>query len=109
MEVYVDDETKLTLHGLQQHYVKLQDKEKNRKLFDLMDALEFNQVNPVTLASRRGPFITLQFLQFVSACVWLQVIIFVKSVQRCIALSQLLVEQNFPAICIHRGMPQEER
>ena len=44
MEVYVDDETKLTLHGLQQHYVKLQDREKNRKLFDLMDALEFNQV-----------------------------------------------------------------
>lgn len=38
-----------------------------------------------------------------------QVIIFVKSVQRCIALAQLLVEQNFPAICIHRGMPQEER
>lgn len=44
MEVYVDDETKLTLHGLQQHYVKLQDKEKNRKLFDLLDVLEFNQV-----------------------------------------------------------------
>lgn len=32
-----------------------------------------------------------------------------KSVQRCIALAQLLVEQNFPAIAIHRGMPQEER
>ena len=45
MEVYVDDETKLTLHGLQQHYVKLQDREKNRKLFDLLDALEFNQVS----------------------------------------------------------------
>lgn len=44
MEVYVDDETKLTLHGLQQHYVKLQDREKNRKLFDLLDVLEFNQV-----------------------------------------------------------------
>ena len=44
MEVYVDDEAKLTLHGLQQHYVKLQDREKNRKLFDLLDALEFNQV-----------------------------------------------------------------
>ncbi|MBV96432.1 Spliceosome RNA helicase Ddx39b, partial [Eschrichtius robustus] len=28
---------------------------------------------------------------------------------RCIALAQLLVEQNFPAIAIHRGMPQEER
>jgi superfamily II DNA/RNA helicase len=25
------------------------------------------------------------------------------------ALAQLLVEQNFPAIAIHRGMPQEER
>lgn len=45
LEVYVDDETKLTLHGLQQHYVKLLDKEKNRKLFDLLDVLEFNQVD----------------------------------------------------------------
>ncbi|CAH1272557.1 spliceosome RNA helicase DDX39B [Branchiostoma lanceolatum] len=80
MEVYVDDETKLTLHGLQQHYVKLKDNEKNRKLFDLLDVLEFNQV-----------------------------VIFVKSVQRCIALAQLLVEQNFPAIAIHRAMGQEER
>ncbi len=32
-----------------------------------------------------------------------------KSVQRCIALAQLLVEQNFPAIAIHRAMPQDER
>jgi len=80
MEVYIDDEAKLTLHGLQQHYVKLKDSEKNRKLFELLDVLEFNQV-----------------------------VIFVKSVQRCIALSQLLVEQNFPTIAIHRGMSQEER
>ena len=80
MEVYVDDETKLTLHGLRQHYCKLNDNEKNRKLFELLDALEFNQV-----------------------------VIFVKAVQRCVALSQLLVEQNFPAIAIHRAMTQEER
>uniref|UniRef100_A0A8C8YUN5 RNA helicase n=1 Tax=Prolemur simus TaxID=1328070 RepID=A0A8C8YUN5_PROSS len=80
MEVFVDDETKLTLHGLQQYYVKLKDSEKNRKLFDLLDVLEFNQV-----------------------------VIFVKSVQRCMALAQLLMEQNFPAIAIHRGMAQEER
>ncbi|XP_028841600.1 ATP-dependent RNA helicase DDX39A-like isoform X1 [Denticeps clupeoides] len=80
MEVFVDDETKLTLHGLQQYYCKLKDSEKNRKLFDLLDVLEFNQV-----------------------------VIFVKSVQRCMALSQLLVEQNFPAIAIHRNMTQEER
>lgn len=80
MEVYVDDEAKLTLHGLQQHYVKLKENEKNKKLFELLDILEFNQV-----------------------------VIFVKSVQRCMALSQLLTEQNFPAVAIHRGMTQEER
>jgi len=80
MEVYIDDEAKLTLHGLRQHYVKLKDSEKNRKLFELLDVLEFNQV-----------------------------VIFVKSVQRCVALAQLLIEQNFPAIAIHRGMSQEER
>ena len=43
-QVYIDDEAKLTLHGLQQHYVKLKDSEKNRKLFELLDVLEFNQV-----------------------------------------------------------------
>lgn len=45
----MDDETKLTLHGLQQYYCKLKDSEKNRKLFDLLDVLEFNQVR------RRAP------------------------------------------------------
>ncbi|CAF4941035.1 unnamed protein product [Pieris macdunnoughi] len=44
MEVYVDDKAKLTLHGLQQHYVKLKENEKNKKLFELLDVLEFNQV-----------------------------------------------------------------
>lgn len=43
MEIYVDDDEKLTLTGLKQHYVKLEDKEKNRKLVDLLDSLEFNQ------------------------------------------------------------------
>lgn len=40
----MDDEAKLTLHGLQQHYVKLKENEKNKKLFELLDVLEFNQV-----------------------------------------------------------------
>lgn len=70
----------MTLHGLRQHYVKVKENEKNRKLFELLDELQFNQV-----------------------------IIFVKSVQRCIALAQLLVDQNFPAIAMHRAMSQEER
>ncbi|XP_074042753.1 ATP-dependent RNA helicase WM6-like [Leptinotarsa decemlineata] len=80
LEVYVDDEAKLSLHGLQQHYVKLKENEKNRKLFELLDVLEFNQV-----------------------------VIFVKSAKRCVALEQLLTEENFPAIGIHRGMSQKER
>lgn len=57
----MDDETKLTLHGLQQHYVKLQESEKNRKLFDLLDLLEFNQVS-ITC-------ILLTVLEFLSAFV----------------------------------------
>lgn len=80
LEIYIDDEKKLTLHGLQQHYVKLTEAEKNRKLTDLLDALEFNQV-----------------------------VIFVRSVPRARELDKLLVECNFPSICIHSGMKQEER
>lgn len=44
LEIFVDDETKLTLHGLQQHYVKLEEVSKNKKLSELLDTLEFNQV-----------------------------------------------------------------
>merc|ERR1712124_235668 len=79
-EISVDQESKLTLHGLLQYYVKLTEKEKNRKLNDLLDALEFNQV-----------------------------VIFVKSVQRAVALDKLLTECNFPSIAIHSGLPQEDR
>ncbi|KAE9409347.1 ATP-dependent RNA helicase SUB2 [Gymnopus androsaceus JB14] len=80
LEIFVDDETKLTLHGLQQHYVKLEEKEKNRKLNELLDTLEFNQV-----------------------------VIFVKSVARAMELDKLLVSCNFPSISIHSGLQQEER
>ncbi|GAV66020.1 LOW QUALITY PROTEIN: DEAD domain-containing protein/Helicase_C domain-containing protein, partial [Cephalotus follicularis] len=80
MEIYVDNESKLTLHGLVQHYIKLIELEKNRKLNDLLDALDFNQV-----------------------------VIFVKSVSRAAELNKLLVECNFPSICMHSGMSQEER
>ena len=58
MEVYIDDEAKLTLHGLQQHYVKLKDSEKNRKLFELLDVLEFNQVS---MLSKHNDFVMLEF------------------------------------------------
>uniref|UniRef100_T1JEA2 RNA helicase n=1 Tax=Strigamia maritima TaxID=126957 RepID=T1JEA2_STRMM len=80
MEIYVDDDTKLTLHGLSQYYVKLKSDEKNRRLLELLEALEFNQV-----------------------------VIFVSTVQRCIALAKLLVDQNFPVIAIHGALDQVER
>ncbi|CAH7673455.1 hypothetical protein BY996DRAFT_4598393, partial [Phakopsora pachyrhizi] len=80
LEIYVDDEAKLTLHGLQQHFVKINEAAKNRKLNDLLDTLEFNQV-----------------------C------IFVKSVSRAVQLDQLLRDCNFPSIAIHLGLGQEEQ
>jgi len=78
-EIYVDD-SKLTLHGLQQYYVKLDEAEKNRKLNDLLDALEFNQV-----------------------------VIFVKSRQRASQLNILLRKCAFPSECVHGAMSQTER
>ena len=44
-----------------------------------------------------------------SSCGRLQVVIFVKSVARARELSKLLIDCNFPAICIHSAMGQEER
>ena len=44
VEVYVDDESKLTLHGLVQHYTMLSEDGKNKRLMDLLDQLDFNQV-----------------------------------------------------------------
>jgi ATP-dependent RNA helicase UAP56/SUB2 len=80
LEIFVDDESKLTLHGLAQYYIKLDEKEKNRKLNELLDELQFNQV-----------------------------IIFVKSTLRATELDKLLRECNFPSIAVHSGVSQEER
>jgi len=80
MEIYVDDDTKLHLHGLQQYYVRLSEAEKNRKLTDLLDQLDFNQV-----------------------------VIFVSKVSRAVELNRLLEDCNFPSICIHSALRQEER
>ena len=80
LELFVDGDKKLTLHGLQQYYLKLTEQEKNRKLNELLDTLEFNQV-----------------------------IIFVKSTLRATELDKLLRECNFPSIAVHSGVSQEER
>lgn len=80
MEIYVDNDAKLTLHGLRQYYIQLAPAEKNRKLNDLLDALEFNQV-----------------------------VIFVSKVVRANELDRLLRECNFPSVVVHGRIKQEER
>jgi len=81
MEIYVDDQAKLTLHGLLQHYVNLpEEKQKNRKLVDLLDNIDFNQV-----------------------------IIFVKSRDRAEALAKILNTGQFPTAYIHGRMEQSAR
>lgn len=80
VEIFIDDESKLSLHGLQQYYVKLAEAGKNRKLIDILDALDFNQV-----------------------------VIFVKSVRRCDELTKVLTANNFPAMAVHSGLGQVER
>jgi len=80
LEIYVAEGAKLTLHGLLQYYVELQESEKNRKLVELLDTLEFNQI-----------------------------VIFVKSVARASELNKLLADLAFPSICIHAGLKQAER
>jgi len=68
------------LDGLQQYYVNLEEKQKNRKLVNLLDALEFNQV-----------------------------VIFVSSTERAKALQKLLESEKFPSICTYGRMQLEER
>merc|ERR1712187_599186 len=81
LEIYVDDQAKLTLNCLIQHYVNLsEEKLKNRKLFDILDSIDFNQV-----------------------------IIFVKSRDRAEALAKILNAGQFPTAYIHGGMKQEHR
>jgi len=79
-EIFINDGAKLTLDGLQQYYLKLEEKEKTRKLVDLLDALEFNQV-----------------------------VIFVNQSTRAEMLNKLLNEENFPSIFSSGRMDQEQR
>ena len=55
VEFYIDCESKLPLHGLKQYYITITPAQKNRKLNDLLDALEFNQGSCARLL-RNMPF-----------------------------------------------------
>ena len=80
VEITVKEENKEHLDKLQQFYVKLKEEEKNKKLFDILDSVQFNQV-----------------------------IIFVNNIARCETLSDILDKNKFPAVAIHADLPQEER
>merc|ERR1711904_343316 len=81
MEIYVDDQAKLTLHSLLQHYVNLpEEKLKNRTLFNILDSVDFNQV-----------------------------IIFVKNKNRAEALAKILNNGQFPTSFIHGRIEQSDR
>ena len=70
----------MTLEGLQQFRCKLSEVEKNRKLIDILDAVQFNQC-----------------------------MIFVSKVPRAVALNALLQQQSFPSIVVYGRLSVTER
>ena len=79
-EVLIENESKLTLHGLCQYYVSLEERNKIAKLMDLIDQLQFNQV-----------------------------IIFVKHVNYAVKLNEVLNKNAIPSKAIHSRMQLEDR
>ena len=80
MEIFIDDQKKLTLHGLVQYYCQLQEKEKTKTLLSLLYKLNYNQT-----------------------------IIFCKTIERAKFLNEILEKMDLPSIAIHRKMTQEDR
>ena len=79
-EFFIDEESKLTLHGLQQYYIKLEENQKIMKLINLLDDLEFNQV-----------------------------IIFTNKQQYASKLNEIIQKEKFPSVACYRSMPMAKR
>jgi ATP-dependent RNA helicase UAP56/SUB2 len=80
VEISVDQQAKLTLHGLAQFYANVDESKKLRLLCDVLDAVDFSQC-----------------------------IIFVSSIERCDALNMKMRELKFPSMAIHSRMEQADR
>lgn len=80
LEIFIDDQKKLTLHGLVQFYSNLLEKDKTKTLLSLLYKLNYNQT-----------------------------IIFCKSIERAKFLNEILIKMDLPSIAIHRKMTQEDR
>jgi len=79
-ELFIDSDSKLTLHGLKQYYVKLDDSQKIKRLVELLDSLDFNQV-----------------------------IIFVSKTKYAQKLQEVINQEGFPSIASHGDLKQEQR
>jgi ATP-dependent RNA helicase UAP56/SUB2 len=79
-EIFIDSEKNLTLHGLKQFYVRLEEDQKIKKLIQLLDDLDFNQV-----------------------------IIFVKTQEYAKKLNDIIRDTGFPSAACYSSMPTEER
>ncbi|KAF7682467.1 ATP-dependent RNA helicase uap56 [Astathelohania contejeani] len=79
-EVYVGEESKLTLHGLEQSYVQVEEEAKLNTLCDILDNLDFSQA-----------------------------VVFVSEPKRAEKLAASLKEKAFPAIEIHGSLDTAER
>lgn len=79
-EYYIETDSKLNLHGLQQYFVKLDEAQKTKKLMDLLDDLEFNQV-----------------------------IVFTSKRKRAELLNTIISKENFPSCACFSNMPMSER
>ena len=75
-EYYIETDSKLNLHGLQQYFVKLDEAQKTKKLMDLLDDLEFNQV-----------------------------IVFTSKRKRAELLNTIISKENFPSCACFSNMP----
>ena len=78
--IKIDEQKDLTLDGLKQFYANVEEKMKNKTLFNILMKLTYNQV-----------------------------IIFTSKVERSKYLNKLLNKMEFPSIAIHSDMPQAKR
>lgn len=78
--IVINEEKNLTLHGLQQFYIKISEQMKNKMLFSILQKVGFDQV-----------------------------IIFCSKVDRAKFLDKILNESGFESIAIHSDMNQTDR
>ena len=78
--IVINEEKNLTLHGLQQFYIKVNEAMKNRVLFSILQKVSYDQV-----------------------------IIFCSRVDRAKFLDKILQETKFESVAIHSDMGQSDR